>query len=465
VALGKLASEGGSEGATISTNSNMSTGKLEKFNSKQSNVNPVPMANNNISSPGPASIQVTPTMQLLYFARLFLIFVVSVAICQIGFILYPFLTLLKPSFFRRFSDMLESLWVNACLWCFPTCYLVRHGEFPEDNNSNSPRLSIDSGLSMRPRRPSISYRSVFNNVFNVQDGDFESAPAKTPKVIICNHSTQADWFYMWMMARLCSVDRTGNVKIMLKEPIKNIPIFGWGCRLFQFIFLKRDWRMDEKVIESSLKKFCEDGEPLWIFLFPEGCTVNTRSVEKSKAFARAGNRQRPLLEKTLLPRSRGFHAVIDILNEYSEFPPEVYDMTMSFDGYSGEVPTWEMGYSRKVDVLVPTVSTFIMGTASKRCHLDSRKFSYHEIKSHPEGVEGWLDERWERKDGLMHSFGEEQGFPAKECGPGDVTLVQGSVWQSLLAVAFNLALWVCLAVVIQKKTENVSFWEVLPQYL
>mmetsp|Transcript_2945 Transcript_2945/g.3365 ORF Transcript_2945/g.3365 Transcript_2945/m.3365 type:complete len:459 (-) Transcript_2945:131-1507(-) len=403
------------------------------------------------------STPVTATMQLLFFARLFAVFVVSVAVNQIGILFYPFLTLLKPYYFRRLSDNLESLWVNACLWCFPTYYLVRHGEFPEENGSSIP---TDDHIQ-RPRRPSISYRNVLHNVFNTRD---DEGSVNSPKVIICNHATEADWFYLWMIARMGSVDRTGNVKIMLKDPIKNIPIFGWGCRLFQFIFLKRDWKVDEKTIKTSLKQLCEDREPLWIFLFPEGMTINTRSVEKSKSFAFASERDRPLLEKTLLPRSKGFESVIDLLNEHSEYPPEIFDVTMNFDGYSGEIPTWEMGYTRNVDVLVPTINTFIMGTAASRCHLDSRKFTYSEVKSHPEGVEGWLDEQWVRKERLMLKFAEEQGFPS-ECGPGEVVLVQGSLWQSLLAVAFNIAVWVCLVFVIQKKTENVSFWEVLPQFV
>lgn len=194
-------------------------------------------------------------------------------------------------------------------------------------------------------------------------------------------------------------------------------------------------------------------------------TINTRSIEKSKNFARAGSRKRPELELTLLPRARGFQAVIEMIKKHSGEFPEVFDMTMSFDSYSGEIPTWEMGYTRNRDILIPNHSTLVLGKCSRRCHLDCRKFSVEDIEKHPYGVEGWLDDRWIRKDRLLQKYTLKQGFDPEECGHGKVTLVEGSLWKSLLVVAFNAAMWIYLAIAIQSKTENVSFLEMLPQYI
>lgn len=368
-----------------------------------------------------ASPTISAVDYLRFYARLFIIMVISIFINSFGFLFYPFLTLLKPFYWRRFSDQLEAMWVNACLWLFPSTHLVQHGEFPDSS--------------------------------------------ARPKVVICNHTTEVDWYYLWMVARLCKVDRTGSVKIMLKEGVARIPVIGWGCRLFQFIFLKRKWKEDEKIIENSLKRFCEDGEPLWIFLFPEGMTINSRSVEKSKAFARVSPRMRPELELTLLPRARGFQCVLELIEKYSSQSPEIFDMTMSFDSYTGEVPTWDMGYTRNRDVLIPNHSTVLLGKCSSRCHLDSRKVSTEEVFSHKHGVEGWLDDAWMRKERLLRSFIKKQGFDDEDCGPPKVTLVEGSPWKSFLLVAGSAAMYFYLAVAIQSKTQNVSFLEMLPQYI
>lgn len=80
---------------------------------------------------------------------------------------------------------------------------------------------------------------------------------------------------------------------------------------------------------------------------------------------------------------------------------------MNWDGYSGEIPTWEMGYTRKKDVLIPNFLNLLTGQCATTCHIDSRQFTVDEIMSHEEGVTGWLDERWARKNDLLHHFIED----------------------------------------------------------
>lgn len=42
---------------------------------------------------------------------------------------------------------------------------------------------------------------------------------------MANHMTFADWIYLWLFAM--HVGAHGNVKIIMKEELKRIPIFGW----------------------------------------------------------------------------------------------------------------------------------------------------------------------------------------------------------------------------------------------
>jgi 1-acyl-sn-glycerol-3-phosphate acyltransferase len=94
-------------------------------------------------------------------------------------------------------------------------------------------------------------------------------PTSRPRIVIANHVTDVDWIPLW---RLSTVDpdndRSGHVKIMLKEAIKYVPIMGWGCRLFGFIFLKRNWAEDRHTIESQVADLVKHDLPLWVLIFP-----------------------------------------------------------------------------------------------------------------------------------------------------------------------------------------------------
>ncbi len=83
---------------------------------------------------------------------------------------------------------------------------------------------------------------------------------------MANHQIYTDWWYIWMIA--CRHGLGGNIKIMLKHELRSIPIFGWGMRFFEFIFLKRKWALDKELLISSLNTARSDGFPIWLLIFP-----------------------------------------------------------------------------------------------------------------------------------------------------------------------------------------------------
>jgi len=369
---------------------------------------------------GPTKIEV-----LAFYSRLAGLFLISLCILFVGFSAYPFVAPFHRRAWRRLVDSLQTLWVNSFLWLIPETNLIIQGDIP-------------------------------------------TASLK-PKVVICNHQTDVDWFYMLMEMAITSYgrqDRTGSVKIFLKEEVRRIPVVGWGCSLFEFIFLKRKWDVDKVGIETSLERFCGDAAPLTIFLFPEGCTVNTRSMEKSLTWAREQNR--PEFSLTLLPRSRGLKHICEVLARNSEDRDvEIYDQTMAFDSYSGEIPSWEQGYGRRTDILIPNFTSLMSGRASKRCYIDSRKFSYKEVQeqyadeissSETDWLERFLDDRWLRKEHLLREFIDKHEFP----GDSDSRLsvpITGSIWRSLMAVLFYIGMWAGVVFTyIKYKTSGDSFF-------
>ncbi len=70
-----------------------------------------------------------------------------------------------------------------------------------------------------------------------------------PVIIISNHQVDADWWYIWQAAR--HTEGAGNIKIVLKDQLKYVPIVGWGMRLMEFLFLRRNLEKDAKHIKGK----------------------------------------------------------------------------------------------------------------------------------------------------------------------------------------------------------------------
>jgi lysocardiolipin and lysophospholipid acyltransferase len=243
---------------------------------------------------------------------------------------------------------------------------------------------------------------------------------KRPRIVIANHATDMDWFYLWMIAHTCDTPRSGHVKVMLKEGVKHIPLFGWLLDRLDFLWMKRDWESDKSAIHQTIKKLCSDDEHLWLLMFPEGMTVNTKSRDKSQAFAKTENR--PHLEMTLLPRDKGLSAV---LQSTKHLHPEIVDVTLAFESFSGEIPTWEMGYERNKDHLIPNAKKIMAGMAGD-VFMEIQTFHADEVIHYPGGIKKWLDDRWVRKDQYLKYFAENETFPIED-SQKEMKVAEGSL--------------------------------------
>lgn len=276
---------------------------------------------------------------------------------------------------------------------------------------------------------------MFGRMKLVLHGEPLSASSR-PKIIIANHTSDVDWVLLWMLSAVNKdFDRAGNVKIMLKDAIKHVPIMGWGCKLFGFVFLKRNWAEDQITIEKQVSDLIKDDLPLWLIIFPEGTTVNTKYLAKAHEFAKGTGRP-DNLQHTLLPRSKGLEALIEVMQKHGK-NPEIVDVTVVYDGYSGEIPTFEMGYERNIDKTIPNGRTLFSGEAGDITNMDIRHFDGQTVLKHPKGVQGWLDERFVRKNKIMEAFSKTHKMPMKECGNGQLNKFESqfSTLAPLLAMA------------------------------
>lgn len=277
-----------------------------------------------------------------------------------------------------------------------------------------------------------------------------------PRVVVCNHVTDVDWLYLCLLIQKFAVSQTGHVKVILKEDIKKIRVFGDTIDRLEHIWMKRDWQADKENLNALTHKLAQDGEPLWFLIFPEGTTINQKSLLKSQEFARVEHR--PDLELTLLPRVRGVEALLNALEDYDA---QVLDITMTFESFSGEIPTWQMQYEREIDNRVPNMKKVLIGEGGD-CFMDIEEFSLRDLKKDGNpSIQEWLDKRWQRKDRLLSEFASNGTFPGVQ-PPKLITRSAAFPLRAVAVIVFDYAVlrlvWIILHRLFYKIKERVKVW-------
>jgi 1-acyl-sn-glycerol-3-phosphate acyltransferase len=200
-----------------------------------------------------------------------------------------------------------------------------------------------------------------------------------PTLTVMNHQIDTDWFIaMAFLEQFCP----GRLKIILKSQLKYVPVLGAGAMLFGYVFVQRRWEEDKTVMNSQIRALhAHMAEPMWLLVYPEGTTIHVEAVQKSHEFAAASKPPRPKLGNLLLPRVTGVTFALRTLREVAG-DARIVDVTVAYDGYSGEVPTYEQGYTRAKDLKVPSfVGLFGAPFFSKdplRVHVSAREVSVTE---------------------------------------------------------------------------------------
>jgi 1-acyl-sn-glycerol-3-phosphate acyltransferase len=190
----------------------------------------------------------------------------------------------------------------------------------------------------------------------------------------------------------------GYIYIILKESLKNIPIFGWGAQFYNFIFLARNWEKDKPRFQEHLEQLSNPNDPMWLLIFPEGTNLAKGTREKSRAWAEKQGLQD--MKHQLLPRSRGLQFCLEHLKESTEW---LYDVTIGYEG----IPPGQFGQ----DIFTLRSSMF-EGRPPKSVNMHFRRFKIADIPIDNDRVfEVWLRNRWREKDYLLEHFVRYNSFP------------------------------------------------------
>nr|CCA27281.1 lysocardiolipin acyltransferase putative [Albugo laibachii Nc14] len=216
---------------------------------------------------------------------------------------------------------------------------------------------------------------------------------------LSNHRTRIDWMLLWSLA--FEIGILGQLKIVLKDTLRKIPVFGWAMQHFLFIFLRRNWDEDKKQL-SSLLPFLGSYESDSSYLFfPEGSDLSERNVEKSNAFAKSRNLEPR--KYTLHPRTNGFTFIFDKVHSKLD---ALYDITMLYiDHTNGERPSEVSLLSGRM----PRAVYFYI----ERVPLDSLE---SEIGNN-ERMSTSIESKFQRKESILKTFYEEAHQLPKDAKP------------------------------------------------
>jgi 1-acyl-sn-glycerol-3-phosphate acyltransferase len=223
-----------------------------------------------------------------------------------------------------------------------------------------------------------------NGMKIVVSGD--EIPPLENAIVIANHQQMSDIFIIMMFA--ITKGRLGDLKWFVKDILKYAPGVGWGMLFLDCVFVKRNWDADKSTISSTFSKFQKDKIPVWLISFVEGTRMKQAKLERSQKYAREKNL--PLLNHVLLPRTKGFAATVQGLSEHARV---VYDMTIGYP--QGVASLWQIA----------------KGTATE-FHIHVKRYDLGKLPLNQEGPDmtQWLVQRFIEKDKLLDGYYRTTSF-------------------------------------------------------
>ncbi|KAK0283795.1 hypothetical protein LTR35_006254 [Friedmanniomyces endolithicus] len=183
-------------------------------------------------------------------------------------------------------------------------------------------------------------------------------------VLMANHQLYTDWLYLWWIAYTNKMH--GRIYIILKESLKQLPIFGWGAQFYNFIFLSRKWETDKWRFKQAFNHLRNPEDPMWLLIFPEGLQFCLQELKQSTNW--------------------------------------LYDCTIAYEG----VPKGMYGQD-----IYTLKSSFFEGRPPKSVNMFWRRFKIADIPLDNDAVfSRWLSNRWREKDYILEYFYKFGHFPA-----------------------------------------------------
>lgn len=250
-------------------------------------------------------------------------------------------------------------------------------------------------------------------------------------IVIANHRYDIDWLAAWMFSE--KLGTLGGDKAMLKSSLRYVPVIGWGWSLCDMIFLSRNWAKDRENLAKQMEILITYPKSLILSYF-EGTRFTKTKYEASLKFAEEKNL--PIrLKHHLVPRTRGFHCMAQVVQNRMKADPKV-----NYGLYNFEVALDNDDNSKAslISILSGTKTTI---------HIYVDKL---DIKSVPteteESTANYLFDLYSEKDKLFEYFKEHGRFPGieKPYKPRVQSLINWLAWMLITYVTLGYQYYVCI---------------------
>ncbi len=203
----------------------------------------------------------------------------------------------------------------------------------------------------------------------------DSLPMRENAIIIMNHQSMADVPVLMDLAYTHGA--LGDMKCFVKDSLKYVPGMGWGMKILEFPFLKRNWESDRGHIGQIFARILADRIPIWMISFVEGTRLRPHKLKRSQEYAQKMGHFVP--QNVLIPRTKGFVMTVEQLRAHVT---AVYDFTI----------VYQKG--------VPALWQFVCGQSPKVVVV-AKKFPIETLPKSDEGLSQWLMDLFQKKDQIL----------------------------------------------------------------
>ncbi|GMH18721.1 hypothetical protein Nepgr_020562 [Nepenthes gracilis] len=235
---------------------------------------------------------------------------------------------------------------------------------------------------------------------------------KEHALLISNHRSDIDWLVGWVLAQRAGC--LGSALAVMKKSSKRLPVIGWSMWFSEYLFLERNWAMDESTLKLGLQRLKDYPQPFWLALFVEGTRFTQAKLLAAQEYAASCGL--PVPRNVLIPRTKGF---VTAVNQMRSFVPAIYDATVAIPKSSP----------------LPTMLRLFKGQPSE-IHVHIKRYSMKDLPESDDEVAQWCRDIFVAKDALLDKHKANDTF-------GDQYIQDtGRPLKSLLVVCS----WACILI-------------------